>query len=74
MRGAAVPPTRASAPRRAHAGLADQQIALGVHASIRAPGTRAHTRAVHPGGTISVRGVENAPPPSPGGMTRSTHD
>ena len=26
-------------------------------------GTRAHTRAAHPAGTVSVRGVANAPPP-----------
>src|SRR5690349_11920177 len=46
----------------------------GVQVSIRALGTRAHTRAVHPGGTVTVRGVANTPPPSPGGMTRSTLD
>src|ERR1700677_5251640 len=46
----------------------------GVHASIRAPSTRAHTRAVHPAGTVSVLGTDIAPPPSPGGTTRRTVD
>jgi hypothetical protein len=42
----------------------------GVQASIRASFTRAHTRAVHPAGTVSWRGVDSAPPPSPAGTTR----
>ena len=42
----------------------------GVHASIRAFGTRAHTLAVQPAGTVSVCGVDSAPPPSPGGTTK----
>jgi hypothetical protein len=44
----------------------------GVQASIRAPGTRAHTRAVQPAGTWSVRGTASAPPPSPGGTDSTT--
>jgi hypothetical protein len=40
-----------------------------VQASIRAPGTRAHTRAVQPDGTVSRRGVDSTPPPSPAGTT-----
>jgi len=43
----------------------------GVHVSIRAPGTRAHTRAVQPAGTISVCGADSAPPPSPAGPASS---
>jgi hypothetical protein len=39
---------------------------------MRAPGTSAHTCAVHPGGTRSVRGVANAPPPRPAGTARRT--
>ena len=41
----------------------------GVQASIRASGTRAHTRAVQPDGTVSVCVVDSAPPPSPAGTT-----
>src|SRR5580693_8329048 len=42
----------------------------GVHASIRAPGTRAQTRAVQPTGTVRVC----AAPPSPAGTTRGVAD
>src|SRR5450755_934648 len=42
----------------------------GVQASIRASGTRAHTRAVQPDGTVRRCGVDSAPPPSPAGTTR----
>src|ERR1700761_4897678 len=41
----------------------------GVQASTRASGTRATTRAVQPGGTVSRCGVDSAPPPSPAGTT-----
>src|ERR1700688_3983646 len=44
----------------------------GAHASIRAAGTRAHTSAVHPAGTISVRRIDSDPPPLPAGTVRAT--
>ena len=51
-------------------GVLTRRSPCGVHASIRASGTRAHTRAVQPDGTVSRRGVDSAPPPSPAGTTR----
>src|SRR6185437_7469345 len=46
----------------------------GVHASIRASGTRAQTWAVQPDGTVSARGVDSAPPFSPAGTASVTGD
>ena len=56
------------------AGTATRRFPSGVHASIRAPGTRAQTRAVQPAGTDSVCAVDSAPPPSPAGTTRGVLD
>ena len=44
----------------------------GVHAYIRALGSRAHTSAVQPAGTRSVRRVAKDPPPLPAGTVRGT--
>ena len=75
MRDAAVPPDRGtSSTTRPLPGTLTSRSPSGVQAPIRAPGTRAHTRAVHPSGTFSRRGTENALPPSPGGTTRFVHD
>jgi hypothetical protein len=73
VRDVAVPP----APGRSSVTLPEpgwltSRSPCGVHASNRAPGTRAHTFAVHPGGTVSVRGVDSWPPLSPGGTVRLT--
>ena len=46
----------------------------GVQASIRASGTRAHTRAVQSAGTVSVCGLDSAPLPSPAGTARGVAD
>src|SRR6185437_7680526 len=46
----------------------------GVHASIRASGTRAQAWAVQPAGMVSVRGVDSAPPFSPAGTASVTAD
>src|SRR6202034_1908024 len=46
----------------------------GVQVSIRAPGTRAQTRAVQPAGTVSVCVVDRAPPLSPAGTVSGVLD
>src|ERR1700722_4536402 len=51
-------------------GTLTRRSSSGVQASIRASGTRAHTRAVQPDGTVRRCGVDSAPPPSPAGTTR----
>ena len=51
------------------AGWLTRRSPSGVQASIRASGTRAHTRAVQPACTVSVCGADSAPPPSPAGTT-----
>src|SRR6185437_14083408 len=63
-----------SSTMRPLAGSLTSRSPSGVQASIRAPGTLAHTRAVHPVGTNTFRGVANGPPPRPGGTTRVTPD
>src|SRR5580704_5307602 len=46
----------------------------GVQASILAPGTRAHTRAVQPAGTVSLWVVDSAPPRSGAGTMSGVLD
>jgi hypothetical protein len=61
-----------SSTMRPLAGSLTSKSPSGVQVSIRASGTLAQTRAVHPVGTFTVRGAANAPPPRPGGTTRAT--
>src|SRR5579863_7104723 len=63
-----------SSTMRRPAGSLTSRSPSGVQASIRAPGTLAHTRAVHPVGTNTFRCVANGPPPRPGGTARVTLD
>src|SRR5206468_2452439 len=63
-----------SSTMRPLAGSLTSRSPSGVQASMRAPGTLAQTRAVHPVGTNIFRGVTSAPPPRPGGTTRMILD